>query len=155
MVVSNEVERSVLQKYRKFFFLFQSSKKPTASGSWEFLWNSFNVITWKRKWNRMKIPYAFVKQTTPRRMIWVWLVYLPRTPFFSSFLWITHFLWRKLEKIHDGSLNYFPISIVSTNFHYDRANDKENNIWEHSPLNLSKARLGEILFYPIKISCVN
>ena len=31
------------------FFSFQSSKKPTTSGSWEFLWIFFSVITWKRK----------------------------------------------------------------------------------------------------------
>ena len=53
------------------------------------------------------------------------LVYLPRTPFFSSFLWINRFLWRKREKLQDSYPIPFSILHMSTSFHYDRTNNKK------------------------------
>ena len=53
------------------------------------------------------------------------LVYLPRTPFFTSFLWITRFLWRKREKVQNSYPIPFSILHMSTNFHYDRTNNKK------------------------------
>ena len=44
---------------------------------------------------------------------------------FSSFLWITRFLWRKREKVHNSHHRCFPFLQVWTYFHYDQANNKE------------------------------
>ena len=47
---------------------------------------------------------------------------------FSRFLWITRSLWRKREKLHKSHPSCLPILYVSTNFNYDRTNDKKNKL---------------------------
>ena len=53
---------------------------------------------------------------------------------FSRSLWITCFLWRKKVKVFDDYSSYFPILHVSSNFHFNRTNKKEeNNLGVRSP----------------------